>query len=149
MSYLHCEIFEWNLTACINTVVIRKLFVCVCVFVFCMCLFLYVCFYVFVCLFFVCTCWCLCVCFCMRLCLFFVCVCLCLFSYVFVCLLACLLAFGATAPQWSRVPSYTMYLDHAKWRTTAGKTSLDEWSDRRRDLCLTSHNSNKRQVCLR
>jgi len=41
---------------------------------------------------------------------------------------------GATAPQWARVSSFTRFLDHTQRRTIVGRTPLDEWSVRRRDL---------------
>jgi len=53
---------------------------------------------------------------------------------------------GATAPSEPGTPhyrSFTITLRH----TTLGTTPLDEWSDRRRDLCLTSNNTRKRQPC--
>jgi len=54
-------------------------------------------------------------------------------------LIACLFVFGATAPQWAIASSFTRFLDHTQRRTTVGRTSLDEWSARRRDLYLTTH----------
>jgi len=42
--------------------------------------------------------------------------------------------FCATAPLWARVSSFTRFLDHTQWRTTVGRTPLDEWSARRRAL---------------
>jgi len=42
--------------------------------------------------------------------------------------------FGATAPQWARASSFTRFLDHTQRCTTVGRTPLDEWSARRRDL---------------
>jgi hypothetical protein len=56
--------------------------------------------------------------------------------------------FGATAPQWARVSSFTRFLDHTYRRTTFGRTPLDEWSARRRDLYLTTHNTNNRQTSM-
>ena len=35
--------------------------------------------------------------------------------------------------------SFTRFLDHTQRRTTLGRTPLDEWSARRRDLYLTTH----------
>jgi len=35
--------------------------------------------------------------------------------------------------------SFLRYLDHTQRRTTVGRTPLDEWSARRRDLYLTTH----------
>ena len=41
--------------------------------------------------------------------------------------------------------SFTRFLDHTQRRTTVGRTPLDEWSARRRDLYLTTHNTHNRQ----
>jgi hypothetical protein len=38
--------------------------------------------------------------------------------------------------------SSTRFLDHIQRRATVGSTPLDEWSARRRDLYLTTHNNN-------
>ena len=61
-------------------------------------------------------------------------------------------SFGATAlppyPQWARASSFTRFLDHIHRCTTVGRTPLDEWSARRRDLYLTKHNSHKRQTSI-
>jgi hypothetical protein len=40
-----------------------------------------------------------------------------------------------------------MFLDHTQRRITVGNTPLDEWSARRRDLYLTTHNDYKRHPC--
>jgi len=55
--------------------------------------------------------------------------------------------FGATTPQWVRASSFTRFLDHTR-RTTVGRTSLDAWSVRRRDLYLTTHNTHNRQTSM-
>jgi len=39
---------------------------------------------------------------------------------------------------------FLMFLDHTRRRTTVGRTPLDEWSARRRDLCLTTHDTHNR-----
>jgi len=39
-----------------------------------------------------------------------------------------------------------MFLDHTQRRTTVGRTPLDKWSARRRDLYLTTHDTHNRQV---
>ena len=52
---------------------------------------------------------------------------------------------GATAPSGSRPPhcrDFTITLRH----TTLGRTPLDEWSVRRRDLYLTTHNTHKTDI---
>jgi hypothetical protein len=58
-----------------------------------------------------------------------------------------LFVFGATAPLWARVSSFTKFLDHTQRRTTVGRTPLDGWSDRRRDLYLTTHNTHNKYPC--
>jgi len=40
-----------------------------------------------------------------------------------------------------------LILDHAQRRIIVGRTSLDEWSARRRDLYLTTHNTQHRHPC--
>jgi len=54
-----------------------------------------------------------------------------------------LFCFWRNSPQWARTSSFTRFLDHTR-RTTVGRTPLDEWSARRRDLYLTSHNTRNR-----
>jgi hypothetical protein len=44
--------------------------------------------------------------------------------------------------------SFTRSLDHTQRRTTIGRTPLDEWSARRRDLYLTTHNTPNRQTSI-
>ena len=41
-----------------------------------------------------------------------------------------------------------MFLDHTQRRTTVGRTPLDEWSARRRDLYLTTHDIHNRQISM-
>ena len=41
-----------------------------------------------------------------------------------------------------------MFLDHAQRSTTVGRTPLDEWSARRRDLYLTTHDTHSRQISM-
>ena len=67
-----------------------------------------------------------------------------LIPYIF----ACLFVFGATAPQWTRASSFTRFLDHTQRRTAVGRNPLDEWSARRRDLYLTTHNTHNRQTSM-
>jgi hypothetical protein len=58
------------------------------------------------------------------------------------------ISFGATAPQWARASSFTRFLDHTQRRSTVGRTPLDEWSARRRDLYLSTHNTYNRQTSM-
>ena len=41
-----------------------------------------------------------------------------------------------------------VFRDHTQRRTTVGRTPLDEWSARRRDLYLTTHNTHNRQTSM-
>ena len=50
------------------------------------------------------------------------------------------------SPQWPMVSSFPRFLDHTQQRTTLGRTPLDEWSARRRDLYLTIYNNQNRQT---
>ena len=41
-----------------------------------------------------------------------------------------------------------MFLDHTQRRSIVGRTPLDEWSARRRDLYLTKRNTHNRQTSM-
>jgi hypothetical protein len=41
-----------------------------------------------------------------------------------------------------------MFLDHTQRRSTVGRTPLDEWSARRRNLYLTTHDTQNRQISM-
>ena len=56
---------------------------------------------------------------------------------------------GAATKRGSWPPHSWGFLDHIQRRTTVGRTPLDEWSARRRDLYLTTHNTHKRQTSIR
>ena len=43
---------------------------------------------------------------------------------------------------------FLMFLDHTQRRGTVGRTPLDEWSARRRDLYLTTHDTHNRQISM-
>ena len=43
---------------------------------------------------------------------------------------------------------FLMFLDHTQRRSTVGRTPLDEWLARRRDLCLTLHDTHNRQISM-
>ena len=43
---------------------------------------------------------------------------------------------------------FLMSLDHTQQHTTVGGTPLDEWSARRRDLYLTTHDTQNRQISM-
>jgi hypothetical protein len=52
-----------------------------------------------------------------------------------------LLLLWRDSPQWARASSFTRFLDHTQRRTTVSRTPLNEWSARRKDLYLTTHNT--------
>ena len=41
-----------------------------------------------------------------------------------------------------------MFLDHTQRRSAVGRSPLDEWSARRRDLYLTTHDTHNRQISM-
>ena len=43
---------------------------------------------------------------------------------------------------------FLMFIDHTQRRNTVGRTPLDEWSARRRDLYLTTHDTHNRQISM-
>ena len=43
---------------------------------------------------------------------------------------------------------FLMFLDHTQRRSTVGRTPLDEWSARRRDIYLTTQNTHNRQTSM-
>jgi len=56
--------------------------------------------------------------------------------------------FGDNSPQWATDSSFIRFLNHTQRHTTFGRTPLDEWSVRRRDLYLTTHNTHNRQTSV-
>jgi len=52
------------------------------------------------------------------------------------------------SPQRARASWFTTFLDHTQRRTTVVRTPLDEWSVRRTDLYLTTHNTHNRQTSM-
>jgi len=67
---------------------------------------------------------------------------------VIIVVMFCLFVFGATTLQWARASSFTRFPDHTQRRTTLGRSRLDKWSARRRDLYLTTHNTHSRQTSV-
>ena len=51
-------------------------------------------------------------------------------------------------PQWARASSLSRIHVHTQWRTTVGRTPLDEWSARRRDHYLTKHSTHNWQASM-
>jgi len=46
---------------------------------------------------------------------------------------------GRCGPTRVMASSFLKFLDHTQWHVTVGRTPLDDWSARRRDLYLTTH----------
>ena len=57
-------------------------------------------------------------------------------------------SFWSNSPHWAMTSVFTRYLDHTQRRTTVGRTPLKEWSARRRDLYLTTHDTHSRQTSV-
>ena len=51
-------------------------------------------------------------------------------------------------PTWAMASSFVRFLDHTQRCITVGRTPLYEWSARRRDLYLTTHNTRNRQTSM-
>jgi len=51
-------------------------------------------------------------------------------------------------PTRAMASSFLRLLDHTQRRITVGRTPLDAWWERRRDLYLTTHNTHKRQTSM-
>ena len=51
-------------------------------------------------------------------------------------------------PTRAMASSFTRFLGHTQGRIIVGRTTLDEWSARRRDLYLTTHNTHNRQTSM-
>jgi hypothetical protein len=58
------------------------------------------------------------------------------------------LCFWRDSLQWVRVSSFTRFLNQTQRRTTVGMNPLDEWSARRRDFYLTTHNIHNGQTSM-
>ena len=52
------------------------------------------------------------------------------------------------SPTQARATSFFKFLDHTQWHITVGRTPLDEWSARRKDLYLATHNTQNRQTSM-
>jgi len=71
-----------------------------------------------------------------------------LVSKLLKCICIVLLDFGSTTPHWARASSFTRFLDHTQRHITVGRTLLDVWSARHRDLYLFTHNTHNRETSL-
>jgi hypothetical protein len=59
-----------------------------------------------------------------------------------------LFCFFSATQRGSWPPHSWGFLDHIQRRTTVGRTPLDEWSARRRDIYLTTHNNHNTQTSM-
>ena len=59
-----------------------------------------------------------------------------------------LLLLSLVTTDWVWLFVFTRFLDHTQRRTTVGRTPLNEWSVRHRDLYLTTHNNHNRQISM-
>jgi len=57
--------------------------------------------------------------------------------------------FCRDSPPAAMASSFTRFLDHTWRHTTVGRSLLDEWSSRRKDLYLTTHNTHNIHPCPR
>ena len=71
--------------------------------------------------------------------------------YIYICIYVdryvLLLLYGC-GPTPAMVSPFTRFIDHTQRPTTVGRTHLDEWSARRTDLYLTTHNTHNRQTSM-
>ena len=51
-------------------------------------------------------------------------------------------------PTRAMASSFLRFLDHTQRRSTVGRTPLDAWSARRRDIYVTTHNTHNRQTSM-
>jgi hypothetical protein len=56
--------------------------------------------------------------------------------------------FWRNSPARARASSILRFVDHIQWHNTVGRTPLDEWSARSRDLYLTTHNTHNRHTSM-
>jgi len=71
-----------------------------------------------------------------------------LFIYIYIYIYLFIFCCGAATQRGVMASSFLMFLDHTQRRTTVGRTPLDEWSARRSDLYLTTHNTHNRQTSM-
>jgi hypothetical protein len=71
-----------------------------------------------------------------------------LYQHIIFVIIASFVCFWRDSPLWARAFSFTKYLDHTQRRTTVGRTPLDKWSARRRNLYLTTHNTHNIQTSM-
>ena len=80
-----------------------------------------------------------CVCMCVYVCVVCLCVCVCVTSFF---------PLWLCGPTRAMASSFLRFLDHTQRRITSGRTPLDKWSARRRDLYLTKHDTHNKRTSL-
>ena len=72
-------------------------------------------------------------------------VCVCIYIYIYI----YIYTFWHNSPSVGQgFSSFIRFLDDTQWRTIVGRSPLDEWSARRRDLYLTTHNTHNKQTSM-
>ena len=71
-----------------------------------------------------------------------------LYIYIYIYIYFCFVFLWRCGPTRVKTSSFLRFLDHTQRRITVGRTPLDEWSARRRDLYLTTHNTHNRQTSM-
>ena len=69
-----------------------------------------------------------------------------LWKWSYACIMRGFFFIWRNSARWARASSFTRFLDSTQGRTAVCRTPPDEWSARRRDLCLTTHNIHNRQT---
>ena len=72
------------------------------------------------------------------------CVCVCIYIYIYI----YIFFLWHCSPAWTMASSFLRLLGHTQQCITVSRTPLDEWSARRRDLYLTTHNKHNRQISM-
>ena len=57
---------------------------------------------------------------------------------------SCVVCFWSECPQWARASSFTRFPNYTQRQITVCRTPVDEWTARRRDLYLATHNTHNR-----
>jgi hypothetical protein len=86
---------------------------------------------------------------CIYVCMYiYICIYICMYVYIYICIYIYIYApphpwrYG---PTWAMASSFLGFLDHTQRRTADCRNPLDEWSARRKDLYLKTHNTYNRQ----
>jgi hypothetical protein len=70
------------------------------------------------------------------------------YIYIYMCTFFFFFLLWRCDATWVMASSFLRFLDHTQRRPTVGRAPLEEWSARRRDLYLTTHNTHNRQISI-